>query len=540
MILDVNRSQELKLNYRNMNIVNRQKTSFTFSIMIYILLLLSWNVVGSVTAKENDNKIAAIESTLQTVGAVNPSEHGRSTENASSYCLLEKQPRFKFGNGSLLAYILRLQLCHVIANRTWFVQECESQIYAINDYYKAVYMKFCSPKNFQLICEGATHNPDIIIREWIANNTVKSMENYKSLRSNYSLTQSYLATIKPADCDAINSFFVSLAEKDGYFFENRTFELDFPFYGAPYTEWLLQYRPFCQAFACGISKQNYENYSVSFYECAESSCKAAVAIVMLIDLTLAVIIVVANGLVLSVAFRTKLMKNVPGYFKISLAIADLLVGLVVLPGSVYNNVQQSFKPLPYRAEGQSPSSTDYFDQKYLNFMGVITICSFGVSIYTMGAGSIDRYLAVTKPFEYKQGKYVTKKRSLITFVGVWIFCFIIAIYPVFTDERYNLSALGLVFSTGFAAIVVYTITLALPLLAVWGINIAMLIHVCSEKKQRRGLSMVRKKKPSKTKAKLNGTSSNAILPSKPLQDDASKNNNSTNKVKPSTGSTRLE
>ena len=409
------------------------------------------------------------------------------------YCQASKTPKFVSGSESLLTYLLRLQLCKITENRTWFDNECLSRTFAFSEYYKDVYLKFCDPRAFSLLCKSKISSESILLN-WIK--LLGERGHVIPIKTNNItrfLLKSELNSSFNSHCFAIESFFESMLDLELNTANNLTLELKRPFYDVQYTEWFLRYRPFCHPVGCGISRNNYNKYLISAYNCYPSSCHTWIVLTIIIDCLLAIIIVLANLLVLTVAFRTAIMKNIPGYFKISLAVGDLLVGLVVLPGCVYHHFVLNLGPLPYRSEGQKPQATDYFSQEYLNFMGVFTVWSFGVSIYTMGAASVDRYFAITKPFEYKQGKYLTKSRSIVVFVGVWLFAFVIAIYPVFMAQPYHITGFGLVLSTGIAAIFIYAITLGLPLLAVWVINVAMLGRVCSDRKKRKSLSVSRKR-----------------------------------------------
>ena len=458
------------------------------------------------------------------------------TFNRVSFCNVKNKPKFLLHRGSLLAYMMRLKICSFVTNKTWFEDECRDPTVAYSDYYKAVYLKFCNPNKFELQCRTKVdQNPTSALLYWInKHNIVWSINNVNKLNRlpmNDSLESliTSASNVQSAHCKAINSFFDSILPQsqiisNGYSSENLTWELAMPFYNVQYAEWFLRYKAFCRPSACGISRQDYNNHSITAYECLSSDCKAPIIATIVIDGVLAALIVISNFLVLAVAWRTTIMHNIPGYFKISLAIADLIVGLVVLPGSVYHGFVQNLRPLPIRAEGQMPRVTDFFDQGYLNFVGVFTVWSFSVSVLTLGAASIDRYLAVTRPFKYKQGKYLTKKRSIAVFIILWTFGFTISIYPIFTNYFYTLSALGLVLSTGPLAIILYAISLGLPLFSVWAINLALLGHVCSDRKSRRKLSVNRRKISSGTewnqqKSKLSVASISLKRHSSNLNDD---------------------
>ena len=452
-----------------------------------------WEGIDSVHTRTEITKLAIFKAMLELYSS-------NSTSNTSlknvSYCVADKQPQFRLGRGSLLTYLMRLKICQVVSNKTWFEDECHNQTHSLTKYHKAVYLRFCNPTAFEKLCAVSDdNNPTTAMYYWINKYRVTRPRNIFDVLDVTSMNLSSkitLSEIPLSHCGAIESYFVSIlpqqnSKSSGYSTNNLTLELEMPFYKVQYSEWFLVFRPFCQPSACGVSRQNYDSSSFTAYACLPSNCKAPLIVTITIDVLLAILIITANFLVLAVAWRTTVMSNIPGYFIISLAVADMIVGLIVLPGSVYHGIVQNFQPLPFRIEGQVPHATDYFDQRYLDFMGVFTVWSFALSVYTMGAASIDRFLAVTKPFKYKQGKYLTTKKSILLFIFLWTFGFIISIYPTFSTHSYTLSALGLVLSTGFIAIIIYSITLGLPLLAVWVMNLALLRHVCSDKKQRRSM-----------------------------------------------------
>ena len=429
----------------------------------------------------------------------------KKDRNIIIFCDRKQKPKFQLFQGSLLTYMMRLLICQVSTNKTWFEDECRDTTYAYSDYHKAVYLKFCNPNIFELQCKtNLDQTPTTVLFYWINKHHIiwnttnfDKMVNAKTNES-FQTTTSSFPTIHSSHCKAINSFFDSILPhrynfSDGYSSDNVTMELAMPFYNVQYAEWFLLYTAFCQPSACGISRKDYDSHPITGYECLLSDCKVTIIATIVIDALLAFFIVISNLLVLAVAWRTTVMQNIPGYFKTFLASADLIIGLVVLPGSVYHTVVQKLQPLPVRAEAQMPLVTDYFDQRYLNFVGVFTVWSFSVSLYLLGAASIVHYLAVTRPIKYRQGKYFTKKISIAVYFLFWIIGFAKSIYPIFTTETYTIVVLGFVLSTGLRATIEYAISLGLPLLSVWIINLALLIHVCSEKKDHKKLFETQKR-----------------------------------------------
>ena len=419
--------------------------------------------------------------------------------NFVTFCKKESQPRFLVFRGPLLTYMMRLAICKYAANKSWLEDECQHPTYANTDYHKAVYLKFCNSNKFRSQCK-INLDQNQALHYWLNKyNVTKTTEALGStgmfpIHDFFESSQTILPTIHSSYCKAIKSFFHSIlpqrysVNSAGYSSENLTRELEMPLYNLQYSEWFFTLKPFCRPSACGILREDYDNHSITAYECLPFNCKVSVIATIVIDAMLSVLIVIANLLVLAVAWRTTIMNNIPGYFKTSLAIADMIVGLVVLPGSIYHNVIINLRrPLPFNEEAKKLSNTDFFDQNYLNFMGIFTVLSFSISVYMLAAASIAHYLAVTKPIRYRQGKYLTRRRALAVLVILWIFGFGISLYPIFTTRPFIISAVGLVVSIGFVATILYAIAMGLPLLLVWTINLGLIRHVWSEKNKRKKL-----------------------------------------------------
>ena len=59
---------------------------------------------------------------------------------------------------------------------------------------------------------------------------------------------------------------------------------------------------------------------------------------------LSIIIILTNCTIIGVVVKTGLNKSPNGYFKLHLAITDLLVGIVVVPISALLMIQKAYKP----------------------------------------------------------------------------------------------------------------------------------------------------------------------------------------------------
>ncbi|XP_055691785.1 dopamine D2-like receptor isoform X2 [Lutzomyia longipalpis] len=108
-----------------------------------------------------------------------------------------------------------------------------------------------------------------------------------------------------------------------------------------------------------------------------------------------------NVLVIMSVFRERALQTVTNYFIVSLAIADLLVAVVVMPFGVYILVNGTWS---------LPSFVCDF------YIAMDVICSTS-SIFNLVAISIDRYIAVTQPIKY--AKHRNNGRVSLTILLVW-------------------------------------------------------------------------------------------------------------------------
>ncbi|CRK99667.1 CLUMA_CG012980, isoform B [Clunio marinus] len=108
-----------------------------------------------------------------------------------------------------------------------------------------------------------------------------------------------------------------------------------------------------------------------------------------------------NVLVILAVLRERTLQTVTNYFIVSLAIADLLVAVVVMPFGVYILVNGAWS---------LPNVVCDF------YIAMDVICSTS-SIFNLVAISIDRYIAVTQPIKY--AKHKNSRRVCLTILLVW-------------------------------------------------------------------------------------------------------------------------
>ena len=475
-------------------IQNRVFVQVLFSIC---LVSLPGKTTGTGEAADNNSthfsRFSLADSAVNSTSSI--SRGNTSVPQFPSVLYCYKKPQFKPGRGTILTYLLRLKLCQIITGQPWLDEECSRRRFGFTSYYELAYTKVCDPSLYQGICqiENSTYPATIVRKVLKLNNLHDDYKEYSNEKTSEKTKTDFPLHQEQLACFHIETYFQTLSRELAdpvYRYANLSQNKYPPFYNVGYTEWFLTFREFCNSASCGVSEDNYESHSISAYDCFSKSCKTVVIYEMVFDSALAFIIVVANGLVLLVSRRTTAMKNIPGYFKMSLAVADLIIGAFVIPGVVYNHYVQTFLPLPYRQENQHPAATDYFNLHYINFLGVTTNLSLFVSISTLCAASIDRYLAIAKPFEYENRRFFTNKKCFVTIIAIWLFGLLYATLPIVVSvlsvprfPPYTLAGNDLIFWTGSVPTITYGTMLGLSLLAVWVINIATLFSVKSQKKR---------------------------------------------------------
>uniref|UniRef100_A0A8D0AY06 5-hydroxytryptamine receptor 2B n=1 Tax=Sander lucioperca TaxID=283035 RepID=A0A8D0AY06_SANLU len=153
-------------------------------------------------------------------------------------------------------------------------------------------------------------------------------------------------------------------------------------------------------------------------EAPEAQLKwAALLIVMVIIPTIGGNILV----ILAVSLERKL-QNATNYFLMSLAVADLLVGLLVMPIALITVLYNSGWPLP-----------DPLCPIWL-FLDVLFSTA---SIMHLCAISLDRYIAIKKPIQHSQ--YKSRAKAMVKIALVWLISICIAIpIPIKGLKNYHL------------------------------------------------------------------------------------------------------
>lgn len=127
--------------------------------------------------------------------------------------------------------------------------------------------------------------------------------------------------------------------------------------------------------------------------------------------------VFGNSLVILAVIRERYLHTSTNYFVTSLAVADCLVGLVVMPFSALYEVLQN---------------TWFFGTDWCDTWRSLDVLFSTASILNLCVISLDRYWAITDPFSYPMK--MTRNRAVVLIAAVWI-CSSVISFPAIVFWR---------------------------------------------------------------------------------------------------------
>ena len=141
--------------------------------------------------------------------------------------------------------------------------------------------------------------------------------------------------------------------------------------------------------------------------------------------------------------------NRPAVYRISLAVSDVLAGIIVFPSYIYSSCY---------------SGTLSFNVTYVNVIGFFTWLNVYVSIFSLIAAAIDRFKVVYRPLKYNAKATATIARKIC--LGLWLISILLAIAPT-----------GIIHKNFSFALVADTIVLPVVLNDVTAISIYVLTGI---------------------------------------------------------------
>ncbi|XP_073963138.1 octopamine receptor in mushroom bodies [Choristoneura fumiferana] len=140
----------------------------------------------------------------------------------------------------------------------------------------------------------------------------------------------------------------------------------------------------------------------------EPASLVSLAVLALID----VLVIAGNCLVIAAVLCSSKLRSVTNLFIVSLAVADLLVGVAVLPFSATREVFEVW----------------IFGNVWCSVWLAVDVWMCTASILNLCAISLDRYVAVTRPVSYPS--IMSRRRAKALIGGLWVLSFVICFPPL--------------------------------------------------------------------------------------------------------------
>ncbi|OCT77042.1 hypothetical protein XELAEV_18032245mg [Xenopus laevis] len=143
-------------------------------------------------------------------------------------------------------------------------------------------------------------------------------------------------------------------------------------------------------------------------------------------ITLILAILLGNSVILAVFLGTKQLRTPQGYLKASLAVADLALGILVVPFSVYGEMTLLFTNYSSPQGASEVLAVGSWHPCYL--VGPVFAGCTLVSISTIFLLTLERSIAILKPLHKES--VITRRRTLLLILLSWVSSFFLAISPI--------------------------------------------------------------------------------------------------------------
>lgn len=143
-----------------------------------------------------------------------------------------------------------------------------------------------------------------------------------------------------------------------------------------------------------------------------------IALVVVIILMI-ILLAIGNMTICYIIYRVRRLHCPSCLFLVNLAVNDILVGIFLLPFGVASLIKQS----------------SVVGKTGCDIIGYFQHASSTVSVLTLLSVSMDRYLAILVPLKYKG--WVTRNKTVVCIVGIWLYALITACFPLLGWSRYG-------------------------------------------------------------------------------------------------------
>ena len=205
---------------------------------------------------------------------------------------------------------------------------------------------------------------------------------------------------------------------------------------------------------------------------------------------LAIAIVICNVQIMGVLSLQK--RNVQSIYRLSLAVADLFMGVFVIPmniGREYKRFARSSsftelrnvtgyvmvndKSLPMQPVVVEVKDlvADNVSSTYASALGFFTVLSVSVSVSNLVAASIDRFVAIFRPLRYNDLKAIFAAKIAVAIV--WFTGLVFAVFPIIIPEIGNaFISSNIATKGGKLVFMVYAVTASFLFVLMWSSVIA--------------------------------------------------------------------
>ena len=213
------------------------------------------------------------------------------------------------------------------------------------------------------------------------------------------------------------------------------------------------------------------------------------------NIILAVAITICNATILGVLHVNK-EQDVKSIYRLSLAIADFVMGLIVVPTNIGTTYKYFGQTPPFTElqnvtgfviiNDSSPSTqsecnaalrelnnqiSTKIPSEYDGAVGFFMVLSLTVSVYSLVAASFDRLVAITRPLRYNDAKAMLAAKLAVA--SIWLTGIAFAVLPIAVPNLgYVYIALWWPTSSEKPILILYSVIFILPIILMWSSIIA--------------------------------------------------------------------